>query len=127
LHYITKNVPRFTCYNLDRHDPIGIIFGRSEKQEIRRCSVFPHLQSYLVLQHYLAKGETQRQRTGALWLQNSPIAAAFSTSFLLNHIPDSPKLNALVTWFRESYSNVCVVSQKVWRNQAAAGWILAMH
>jgi len=51
-----------------------------------------------------------RQRIGAhalcVQLQHSPTAAALSTSFLLNHVPNSPEWNALITIFRESYSNV---------------------
>jgi len=49
-----------------------------------------------------------RQRIGAhaLCVQISPAAAALSTSCLLNHAPNSPKLNALNTRFRESYSRV---------------------
>jgi len=41
LHCIAKSVPRFTCYNLDKHDPIGIIFGRSEKARNRTLLCFP--------------------------------------------------------------------------------------
>ena len=45
-----------------------------------------------------------RQRIGAhaLCVQHSPTAAALSTYFLLNHTPNSPELNALITIFRES-------------------------
>ena len=39
-------------------------------------------------------------------MPHSPTAAALSTSFLLNHAPNSPELNALITRFRESYSIV---------------------
>jgi len=49
-----------------------------------------------------------RWRIGAhaLCVQHSPTAAALSTSFLLNHAPNSPELSALITKFRESYSSV---------------------
>jgi len=30
-----KNVPPLTCYNLDIHDPIRIIFGRSVTKKVR--------------------------------------------------------------------------------------------
>jgi len=38
-----KNVSPLTCYDLDIHDPITIVFGTSvtEKVKIRRCFVFP--------------------------------------------------------------------------------------
>jgi len=47
---------------------------------------------------------TGRQRIGAyaLCMQHSPTVAALSTSFLLNHAPNSPELNALITRFREA-------------------------
>ena len=56
-------------------------------------------------QHYFLRG---RQRIGAraLCVQHSPTAAALSTSFLLNHAPNSPELNASITRFRESHSSV---------------------
>jgi len=28
IHHVSKNVPPLTCYNLDVHDPITIIFCR---------------------------------------------------------------------------------------------------
>jgi len=45
----------------------------------------------------LRKRKPTRQRTGTMWVQHSPTAAALSTSFLLNHAPNSPELNALIT------------------------------
>jgi len=78
---------------------------------------------------YLWKRKPRRQRTGALCVQHSPTAATLSTSFLLNRAPQHPKLNAVITRFREPYSSVRMsrVSQNDWRNQAATGWILGMH
>jgi len=73
------------------------------------------------ISHYLNKYQTLsntsqmtsfflpgRQRIGAhaLCVQYPPTAAVLSTSFLLNHVPNSPELNALITRFRESYSSV---------------------
>jgi len=48
----------------------------------------------------------------ALCLQHSPTASALSTSFLLNHAPNIPELNAF-TRLRESYSSVSI-SRKSW-------------
>ena len=117
-----------TCYNLDTHDLITIIFGRSVTEKIRNQTMlcFPTLPIYC-FSITLRKRKPRRQRTGALCVQHSPTAAALSTCFLLNHAANSPELNALITRFRESYSSVWVVSQKDWRNQAATDWILAMH
>jgi len=55
--------------------------------------------------HFLLSG---RQRIGAhtLCMQHSPTVATLSTSFLLNHAPNSPELNALITRFRESCSSM---------------------
>ena len=122
-----KNVPPLTCYNLDIHGLITIIFGRSFTEKIINKSddaLFSHL-TYLVLQQ---KRKPRRQRTGVLCMQHSPTAASLSTSFLLNHAPpNSPRAERMITRFRESYRSVWVVSQKDWRNQGANGWILAMH
>jgi len=64
----------------------------------------------------------------ALCMQHSPTAAAFSTSFLLNHARNISELNALITRFRRHRAAwVWVTSQKDWRNQGATGWIVAMH
>jgi len=35
VHCVSKSVPRLTCYNLDIHDPIPIIFGRSVTKKVR--------------------------------------------------------------------------------------------
>jgi len=75
--------------------------------------------------HFFLSG---RQCIGAyaLCVQHSPTAAALSTSFLLNHVPNSPE-----HWLQDlgSYTAVWVrvLSQKDWRNQGATSWILAMH
>ena len=57
-----KNVPPLTCYNLDIHDPTVIIFVRNVKEKARNQTVlcFPTI-TYLVLQHYLVKEETQNR------------------------------------------------------------------
>jgi len=39
-------------------------------------------------------------------VQHSPTSAALLTSFILNHAPNSPELNALITKFSESYSSI---------------------
>ena len=35
LHRVSKNVPPTTCYNLDIHNLITIIFGRSVTEKVR--------------------------------------------------------------------------------------------
>ena len=74
-----RNVPPLTCYSLDTHDLITVIFGRivtSKKSDDALCSCFS-----ITFQ----KRKPRRQRTGALCMQHSSTAAALSTSFLLNH------------------------------------------
>jgi len=65
----------------------------------------------------------------ALCMQQSPTAAALSTSFLLNHI--LPTVTSWTHWLQDLGSHTAAwlwaVSQKDWRNQGATGWILAMH
>jgi len=34
VHCVSKNVPPVTCYNLDIHEPIVLIFGRSITEKI---------------------------------------------------------------------------------------------
>ena len=71
-----------------------------------------------------------RQHIGAhaLCMQHSSTAAALSTSFLLDHVPQQPELNTLTTRFRESHSSVSMIREsKRLKNQGATGWILAMH
>jgi len=54
LHHVSKNVPPSTCYNLDIHDRITIIFGRNVTQSKESYdTLFSHLTD-LVLLHYLA-------------------------------------------------------------------------
>ena len=101
---LKKTVPRLTCYNLDVHDPIAIIFGKNVTDNARNQTTFSHL-TYLVLQHYLAKGETQKTAHWCFVGATYPTAAALSTSFLLNHDPESPKLNALITRVRSCHAH----------------------
>jgi len=56
-------------------------------------ALFSHL-TYLVLQHYLAKEETQDRTLMHCACITLATAAVLLTSFLLNH---APKLNALIT------------------------------
>jgi len=52
-----------TCYNLDMHDQIMMIFGRSVTKKVRNQIklLFSHL-TYLVVLHYVAKQEIQKLR-----------------------------------------------------------------
>ena len=34
LHCVSKNVPHLTCYNLDEHNPITIIFGTNVTENV---------------------------------------------------------------------------------------------
>jgi len=83
-----------------------IIFGRSVTEKVRNQTVlcFPNSPTYC-FSITLQKRNPRRQRTGALCVPHSPISAALSTSFLLNHAPNSLKLKVLITIFRELYSS----------------------
>ena len=60
VNCVSKNVPSLTCYNLDKHDSIMIIFGTSVTEKVDNQNVlFSHL-TQLVLLHYLGKQETQK-------------------------------------------------------------------
>jgi len=64
IRRVSKNVPPSTCYNLDTHYPITIIFGRSVSEKVRNQTVllFSHLTYIgLVLLHYLRNKKPRRQ------------------------------------------------------------------
>jgi len=86
-----KNVPPSTCYNLDIHDPITIIFSSNVTEKVRNQMMlyFPTspVQCFCIT---LRNRKPTRQRTGALCMQHSPTAAALSISYILNHAPNSP-------------------------------------
>jgi len=67
------------------------------------------------------------QRTGAhvLCVQHSVNAAALSTSFLLNHAPDSPEMNALLTRLRESYSSISMSRESTRLKKSSSDWLIA--
>jgi len=66
-----------------------------------------------------------RQRIGArtMCVQHSPTAAAPSTSFLLNHAPNSPELSALITRFREPYSSVSMSRESKQLKKSSSDWL----
>jgi len=80
---------------------------------------------------------TGRQRIGAhaSCMQHSPNASALSTSFLLNHAPNSPELNALVqevsyknalyksTVTRQSYSSVSMTRESKRLKKTGSDWL----
>ena len=107
LHCVSKNVPPLTCYNLDIHSPIAIIFGRGVTEKVRNETMlcFFHL-TCLLLQHYLGKEETHKT---AHWCFVRATKSDYCNAldFLSPEpCPNSPKLNALITRFRKSYSSV---------------------
>jgi len=80
-----KNVPPLTSYNLDNdYDNFWQKCYWASKKS--RDALFFHL-TYLVLQHYLVKEETQKTAHWCIVREHSSTAAALSTSFLLNHAP----------------------------------------
>jgi len=48
--------------------------------------------------------------------------AALSTSFLLNHASKSPKLNALIARFMESYSSVIMSRESKRLKKSSSDW-----
>jgi len=129
LHCVSKNVPPLTCYNLDIHSPIAIIFGRGVTEKVRNETMLCFFTSPVYcFSITLGRRKPIRQRIGALCVQQSPTTATLSTSFLLNHAPTAP---SWTHWLQDLESHTAawlwVVSQKDWRNQAVTCWILAMH
>jgi len=65
----------------------------------------------------------RRHHTGALCTQHSPTAVALSTSFLPNHAPNSPEMNALITRFRDSYSSVSMSHKSKELKKSSSDWL----
>jgi len=65
----------------------------------------------------------QRIDAHALCIQHSPTAAALSTSFLLNYVPQQLELNALTTRFRESYSSVSMSHESKRLKKSRSDWL----
>jgi len=119
-----KNVPPLTCYNLDKHDPIAIIFGTSITEKIRNHTIFcfPTSPMYC-FRITLRKRKPRKQRTCVLCVQHSPTAAALSTSFLLYHALNNPKLNALITRFRKSYCSMRMSRESKRLKESSTDWL----
>jgi len=70
-----KNVPPFTCYDLDVRDPITVIFGRSVTEKVRNQTMLClPTSSIYCFSITLRKRKPRTQRTGALcvqWLRRS--------------------------------------------------------
>jgi len=113
-----------TCYNLDIHDPIAIIFGRNVTKKVRnQMMLFP---TSPVLQHYLAKDETQK--TVHWCFVHATQFNCCSALDFLSPVPcppskKSPKLNALITIFRESYSSVRMNRESKRLKKSSSDWL----
>jgi len=122
LHRVSKkDVPPSTCYNLDIHDLITIIFGRSVTEKVGNQTMLcfptsPIYSSASALPCEIRNQKTVHWCSGALCVQHSPTAVALSTSFLLNH---TPTVHSWTHWLQglESHTPawVRVMSQKDWR------------
>jgi len=55
--------------------------------------------------------------------QHSPTAAALSTFFLMNHTPNSPELNALITRFRKSYCSESMSCESKRLKKSRSDWL----
>jgi len=103
--------------------PITIIFGWSVTEKVRHQTMFCFPTSPIqCISVTLRKRKPRRQRSGHC-VQHSPTAAALSTSFLPNHVSNSPELNALITRFRESYSSVSTSCDSKRMNKSSSGWL----
>jgi len=126
IYTVTQKVPPLTCYNLDigLHDLTVIIFGRSvtEKNKKSDDALFSHL-TYLVLQHYLSKEETQKT---AHWcvVRATQSNCCSALDFLSPEpCPKSPKLNALISRFMESYSSVSMSRESQRLKKSSSNWL----
>jgi len=103
-----KNAPSLTCYNLDIHDPITIIFGRSVTEKVRNQRCF--------VSHLIYSASAFRCEIGNTEDSSLVHCACNTVQFRLrsrlrlswNMPASSPEMNALITRFRESYSSVSI-------------------
>jgi len=118
IHRVSKNAPPLTCYNLDTLNPITIILAEVLlwKSEI----VFPpHLSSVSALPYKIGNPE-----------DSTLVHCACNTVQLLQcyRLPPEPcpqqpcGLNALITWFRESYS-ILSVSRESKTLKKSSSWL----
>ena len=56
-------------------------------------------------------------------MQHSPTAAVLLTSFLLNRVSESLKMNALITRFRESYTSVNMSRESKRLKKSSSHWL----
>ena len=110
VHRVSKNVPPLTYDNLDKQNPIAIIFSRSVPDKVRnqrRCFVFPpHLSSASALPCKIGNPEDSALLHCAC--NTVQLLQCSQLSFSWTMPQQLSGLNALITWFRESYSIVSV-------------------
>jgi len=126
VHCVSKNFPPLTCYNLDKHDSIATIFGRSDTEKVRNQKSDDALSShltYLVLQHYLAKEETQMTAHWCFVRTTQSNCRCALDKFSPEPCPRSLNLNAVITRFRSHTAAwIWVVSQKR-LNESSSDWL----
>jgi len=118
-----------TCYSLDVHCPITIIFGSCVTEKVRNRTM-------LCLPTSLSGVSALPCERGNPE-DSAPVHCACIMVQLLERcrLPFSwtmpPKAPSWTHWLWDLGSHaaawVWLMSQKHWRNQAATGWILAMH
>jgi len=124
-HCFSKNDPPLTCYNLEIHDPITIIFWPKCYWESQKSddALFSHL-TYLVLQHYFAKEETQKTAHWCIML-----VTQFNCCSALDFLspepwpPNDSELNALITRLREPYSSVSTSHESKRLKKSRSNWL----
>jgi len=112
IYTVTQNnVPHLTCYNLDAHEPIMIIFGRSVTENVRNQKTLFSYLTYLLPSASALPCEIGNPQDRAL------VHSACNTVQLLQRSwlrscwtmpPNSPKMNALITRFRKSYNSMSI-------------------
>ena len=126
IHCVSKNVPPLTCYNLDVHHPITIIFGRSVTENVRNQTIFvfpPHLSSAPTLSCEIGNLEDSALHWCIVCATQCNFCSVLDFVYLKpSPPPNSPELNALITRFRESYSSVSV-SRESERLKKSSSWL----
>ena len=127
VHCVTKNVPPLTCYSLDVRVTTALVFGQSVTEKVRSRTMLcfptsPHLSSASAL-----PCERRNPEDSALswrFVRATQTNCCIALDFLSPEpFPQTPKLNALITSFRESYSGVSVCLKSKSLKKSSSDWL----
>ena len=117
-----KKVPPSTCYNFDTRSDCDNFCQKCYRESKKSDDALFSYPTYLVLQHYLAKEETQKTAHWCI-VRAAQSNCRSALDFLSPEpCPQQPELNALITRFCESYNSVSM-SRESKRLKKSSSWL----